>query len=64
MASSAKLICAPCCLAASPFVSHANTSEEHLPMHACALTGLSGTMKIIPKDVRHYYEIEYELAKR
>jgi hypothetical protein len=27
------------------------------------LTGLSGTMKIIQKDGKHYYEIEYELPE-
>jgi hypothetical protein len=25
------------------------------------LVGLSGTMKIIPKDEKHYFEIEYAL---
>jgi hypothetical protein len=28
------------------------------------LAGLSGTMKIIPKDGKHYYEIEYALPER
>jgi hypothetical protein len=28
-----------------------------------ALAGLSGTMKIIPKDGKHYYEIEYALPE-
>ena len=27
------------------------------------LAGLSGTMKIIPKDGKHYYEIEYTLPE-
>jgi hypothetical protein len=27
------------------------------------LVGLSGTMKIIPKDGKHYYEIEYALPE-
>jgi hypothetical protein len=27
------------------------------------LAGLSGTMKIIPKDEKHYYEIEYALSE-
>ena len=28
------------------------------------LAGLSGTMKIIPKDGMHYYEIDYALTER
>ena len=27
------------------------------------LAGLSGTMKIIQKDAKHYYEIEYALPE-
>ena len=35
-------------------VPHSGTGE---------LAGLSGTMKIIPKDGKHYYEIEYVLPE-